>query len=178
MYRGFLRGFWPVPAGPMEPHAGPLSWGKSLRDPARETPSFPLKAEITGSNPVRATKKLRVIEVISVALFVFLVACRHPRGHSRPELPAMRLEHSKSDMLTWEDFVRLMLPLMVNWSAVNIACKGAAVVAGVLGGVLALVGEEWVYMASALAGVAIIRFSCLRFPRAASSPNIAIGRIY
>ena len=32
------------------------------------------------------------------------------------------LEHSKYDMLTWEDFVRLMLPLMVNWSAVNIAC--------------------------------------------------------
>ena len=38
LHRGFLRGFWPVPAGPMESHAGPLIWGKSLRDPARETP--------------------------------------------------------------------------------------------------------------------------------------------
>ena len=75
------------------------------------------------------------------------------------------LEHSKSDMLTWEDFVRLMLPLMVNWSVVNIACKGAAVVAGVLGGVLALVGEEWVYMASALAGVAVIPILLLAVPK-------------
>ena len=58
-----------------------------------------------------------------------------------------------------------MLPLMVNWLAVNIACKGAAVVAGVLGGVLALVGEEWVYMASALAGVAVIPILLLAVPK-------------
>ena len=77
MYRGFLRGFWPVPTGPMESHAGPLSWGKSLRDPARETPSYPLKAEITSSNLVRATKPSQALRGLFSYLgrFTLTIGC-------------------------------------------------------------------------------------------------------
>lgn len=57
------------------------------------------------------------------------------------------------------------LPLLVKRSPVNIASKGAAVVAGVVGGVLAYVGDQWVYMVSAVAGLAVIPILLIALPK-------------
>lgn len=57
------------------------------------------------------------------------------------------------------------LSLVVNRSSVNISGKGAAVVAGVVGGALASSGNQWVYIAGALVGVASIPLLLLALPK-------------
>lgn len=57
------------------------------------------------------------------------------------------------------------LPLLVKRSPVNIAGKGAAVVAGVVGGALAYLGSQWVYLAGALAGIAVIPLLLIALPK-------------
>lgn len=64
-----------------------------------------------------------------------------------------------------KDFGEERLPLLVKRSPVNIAGKGAAVVAGVVGGVLTYIGDQWVYIAAALAGVAVIPILLLACPK-------------
>ncbi|MEE1158677.1 MAG: MFS transporter [Atopobiaceae bacterium] len=57
------------------------------------------------------------------------------------------------------------LSLVVNRSSVNIAGKGAAVVASVVGGALASVGNQWVYIAGCLVSVAAIPLLLLALPK-------------
>jgi hypothetical protein len=57
------------------------------------------------------------------------------------------------------------LSLVVNRSSVNISGKGAAVVASVVGGALASIGNQWVYIAGALISVACVPLLLLALPK-------------
>ena len=57
------------------------------------------------------------------------------------------------------------LSLVVNRSSVNIAGKGAAVVASVVGGALASAGNQWVYLAGALVSLLALPLLLLALPK-------------
>ncbi len=95
--------------------------------------------------------------------FVVFVACKLVSSASLATLQFV--SKNRAGATHSKDFGEERLPLLVKRSPVNIAGKGAAVVAGVLGGALALIGEEWVYMAGALAGVAVIPILLLAVPK-------------
>ena len=57
------------------------------------------------------------------------------------------------------------LQVLLSRSSVNIAGKGAGVVASVIGGALAIAGNKWVYAAGALASLAVVPVVLVALPR-------------
>ncbi|MDO4797883.1 MAG: hypothetical protein Q4A01_07675 [Coriobacteriales bacterium] len=109
-----------------------------------------------------ASQLLCFFAVVNNWFFVF-VACKLVSSASLATIQFVA--RNRAGATHSKDFGEERLPLLVNRSPVNISGKGAAVVAGVVGGVLAYVGEQWVYAAAALTGVAVIPILLLALPK-------------